>query len=194
MDPERDEAYLAAESRNEGIEVMPLQSLSVRKPRFCWRPAGSLATVGSWALCLALALLVAGAAAGPAQAGHAVGAVLRADEALRLAQAGEIVLVDVRSPQEWRQTGVPAGARRVTIHNADGLVGFLNAMRRELDGEFDRPIAVICAQGNRSSVAQSALSEAGYSQVFNIREGMLGSADGPGWLSRGLPTDDCGAC
>jgi hypothetical protein len=38
------------------------------------------------------------------------------------------------------------------------------------------------------------LNEAGYTQVFNIREGMLGNTDGPGWLARGLPTDDCSGC
>lgn len=121
-------------------------------------------------------------------------AVISAEEALSLAQAGQLTLVDVRSPREWRQTGVPAGARPVTIHDPNGLVGFLEAVREELDADFDRPIALICARGNRSTLAQSAMSEAGYSRVLNIREGMLGSADGPGWLSRGLPTDDCSGC
>jgi rhodanese-related sulfurtransferase len=58
----------------------------------------------------------------------------------------------------------------------------------------NRPIALICARGNRSSLASSALAEAGYTQVYNIREGMLGSPDGPGWLARGLPTDPCSTC
>ena len=45
----------------------------------------------------------------------------------------------------------------------------------------------------RCCLASSALAEAGYTQVYNIREGMLGSPDGPGWLARGLPTDPCGS-
>ncbi|MEE9196148.1 MAG: rhodanese-like domain-containing protein [Alphaproteobacteria bacterium] len=135
-----------------------------------------------------------GLAAGPAAAQETSGNVIGADQAMQLAASGEIVVVDVRSPQEWRQTGVPAGARLVTIHQPDGLIGFIDAMGDTLGEDRDRPIALICARGNRSSLASSALAEAGYTQVYNIREGMLGSPDGPGWLARGLPTDPCGTC
>lgn len=145
------------------------------------------------ALLLAIGL-AAGLAAGPAAAQESGGTVITAEQALRLAASGEIVLVDVRSPQEWRQTGVPAGAKQVTIHQPNGLIGFLNAMVETLDDDRGRPIALICARGNRSSVASSALARAGFTQVYNIREGMFGSPDGPGWLARGLPTDPCRVC
>ena len=128
---------------------------------------------------------------GPAVAQEQGNRVLTAEQAMRLAAAGDIVVVDVRSPQEWRQTGVPAGAHRVTIHQPDGLIGFLNAMDKSLGDDRSRPIALICARGNRSAVASSALAQAGYTQVYNIREGMFGSPDGPGWLARGLPTKPC---
>jgi rhodanese-related sulfurtransferase len=148
---------------------------------------------------LVLAVLIAvGMIAAPAvaqeTAQEAVGELIAADRAMRLTMSGEIVVVDVRSPQEWQQTGVPAGARLVTIHQPDGLIGFINAMGDTLGEDRDRPIALICARGNRSSVASSALAQAGYTQVYNIREGMLGSPDGPGWLARGLPTDPCSTC
>jgi rhodanese-related sulfurtransferase len=132
--------------------------------------------------------------AGQLRAQETAGPVISADDALRLAESGQVVLVDVRSPQEWRQTGVPSGAQTVTIHNPNGLVGFLGAMEGTLGADPNQAIAVICARGNRSTLAQSALKEAGYTQVFNIREGMFGSTDGPGWLARGLPTDDCSGC
>jgi len=148
---------------------------------------------------LVLAVLIAvGMIAAPAvaqeTAQEAAGELIAADQAMRLAMSGEIVVVDVRSPQEWQQTGVPAGARLVTIHQPDGLIGFIDAMGDTLGEDRDRPIALICARGNRSSVASSALAQAGYTQVYNIREGMLGSPDGPGWLARGLPTDPCSTC
>lgn len=144
---------------------------------------------------LVLTILVAvGMIATPAAAQDTAGEVIAADQAMQLAAAGEIVVVDVRSPQEWQQTGVPAGARLVTIHQPDGLIGFIAAMGDALGEDRSRPVALICARGNRSSVASSALAQAGYTQVYNIREGMLGSPDGPGWLARGLPTDPCGTC
>ncbi len=149
-----------------------------------------------WRGLVPAALLVLGLVwpAGQLQAQDTIAPIISADDALRLAESGQIVLVDVRSPQEWRQTGVPSGARTVTIHNPNGLVGFLEAMEGALGADPDQAIAVICARGNRSTLAQSALNEAGYTQVFNIREGMLGNIDGPGWLARGLPTDDCSGC
>ena len=125
---------------------------------------------------LALAILLAVNAvtsqAVPAIAQEAGGGVISADKALKLAAAGELVLVDVRSPQEWQQTGVPAGAQLVTIHRPDGLIGFLDAMGETLGPDRGQPVALICARGNRSSVSSSALAQAGYTQVYNVRDGI----------------------
>ncbi len=139
---------------------------------------------------LAACALVLGAA------GAALGGqfVMTADEASVRAEAGELALIDVRSPQEWRQTGVPKGARRVTIHDPGGLKGFVDAMAAAVDGDLKKPIALICARGNRSTLAQKALSEAGFIRVFNIREGFIGGPYGPGWVKRGLPVEACPSC
>lgn len=115
-------------------------------------------------------------------------------DALARSQRGEVTIVDVRSPQEWQQTGVPAGARPITIHNPQGLEGFVQAMTRSVNGRLDTPVALICARGNRSTRALSALQAAGFTQVLNIKEGMLGSANGAGWLAQDLPLDTCAAC
>lgn len=117
------------------------------------------------------------------------GGLIAADAAYRQAQRQALTIFDVRSPGEWRQTGVPAGARRVTIHDPGGLAGFVAAMMTAVDGDLDRPLAVICARGNRSTRARKALRAAGFKNVGNIREGMLGSTFGPGWLGRGLPVE-----
>ena len=155
-------------------------------------------TAGTYRRLMGAFLLAAGLLAGPlatpAAAQDATGQLIAADRAMTLASAGELTVIDVRSPEEWQQTGVPAGAELVTIHQPDGLIGFLDAMTETLGDDRSRPIALICARGNRSSIASSALAQTGYTRVYNIREGMLGSADGPGWLARGLPTDRCSVC
>ena len=106
-------------------------------------------------------------------------------EAHRLAASGEIVLVDVRSPAEWAETGSPQGAERVWIRDPD----LAAKLERLTGGDRDRPVALICATGIRSSFVANALVGAGYTDVRNVGEGMLGSAAGPGWLRRGLPTE-----
>jgi len=41
---------------------------------------------------------------------------------------------------------------------------------------------------------QRVLTEAGFTQVYNVKEGMAGSAAGPGWIARGLPLQACERC
>ncbi len=120
--------------------------------------------------------------------------IMTADEAKVRLERGEMTLIDVRSPQEWRQTGIAPGARTVTIHDPGGLPGFVEAVKAEVGGDLKKVIAVICARGNRSTIAQKALTEAGFTRVMNLKEGMLGGPYGPGWLPRGLPVEPCRNC
>lgn len=41
---------------------------------------------------------------------------------------------------------------------------------------------------------QKTLRDAGFTQVYNIREDMIGSDAGPGWIARGLPVEPCPTC
>lgn len=125
----------------------------------------------------------------------AAGDILSAPDAAAQAARGEAVIVDVRSPREWRKTGVPGGAKRVTIHNPDGVKAFLAEMLAAVGGDPTKPIALICASGVRSVRAQRILSANGFTNARNVSEGMQGRPDaGPGWLKRGLPVDPCPEC
>jgi rhodanese-related sulfurtransferase len=124
----------------------------------------------------------------------AAGGLLSADDAARRAKNGDIMVIDVRSPGEWRQTGTAQGAKRVTIHDPDGADGYLRHMVAAVDGDQGRPIALICARGNRSTKAQEILMRHGFTNVHNIVEGMLGNQTDPGWIARGLPVVSCPSC
>ncbi|WP_282604552.1 rhodanese-like domain-containing protein [Pelagibius sp. Alg239-R121] len=138
---------------------------------------------------------MAAAAAGKSKTETATASTdISGPEALALSQRGEMTIVDVRSPQEWKQTGLPSGAQAVTIHDPEGLEGFVRALKRSVGDNLDTPVALICARGNRSTRAQNALRAAGFTRVLNIKEGMLGSTGGPGWLARKLPVDRCTRC
>jgi len=129
--------------------------------------------------------------AGPAFADEHV---ITADQAKARLERGQMVLIDVRSPQEWRQTGIAPGARTVTIHDPRGLSGFVEAVKAAVGGDLDKAIAVVCASGSRSTIAQKTLTEAGFTRITNLREGMLGGPYGPGWLPRGLAVEPCRTC
>lgn len=113
---------------------------------------------------------------------------LSATEAYARASAGEITLIDVRSPREWRQTGLPAHAKAVTIHDPEGLPAFVRKIAALLDNDPSQPVALICASGVRSTYAEALLEQAGFTAVYNVTEGMMGGRAGPGWLKHTLPT------
>ncbi len=122
------------------------------------------------------------------------GPTLTAPEANDQARTGALTLIDIRTPEEWRQTGVAAGAVRIEMRNPKGPDGFAEAVLAEVKGDRNAPIALICRTGNRTTYMQKELEARGFTHVYNIKEGMVGSAAGPGWIKRGLPVQPCKQC
>ena len=86
---------------------------------------------------------------------------------------GEVLLLDVRDPPEWVEDGYVEGATRLFFadlpEKADSL-------------PKDKPIAVTCSVGNRSSIALSILERKGYRNIINVLGGMTA------WANLGYPT------
>jgi hydroxyacylglutathione hydrolase len=83
-----------------------------------------------------------------------------------------VTVLDVRTDGEWKG-GHIAGA--LHIHG-----GMLPERLSEVPRE--RPVAVVCRSGSRSSIASSILQRAGFTEVINVVGGMSA------WKSAGLPT------
>lgn len=109
--------------------------------------------------------------------------VITAAEARAAALAGEVTLVDIRTPQEWAATGVPDVAHALDMTEE----GFVQKLLALYEAHPDRPMAVICATGGRSTYVTTALEQRGLDRLINVSEGMSGSKHGPGWLARSLP-------
>lgn len=118
---------------------------------------------------------------GPVQAGE-VGAIT-VQQAHDMAARSEILLIDVRSPEEWQETGIAKGAHAISMHRPD----FMERLQALTGGDMSRRLALICARGTRSKIMSSALARLGYQTVIDVPEGMLGSSNGPGWLKSELP-------
>ena len=106
-----------------------------------------------------------------------------ADKAYEAARAGEIILVDIRTPEEWQQTGIGEGAIALDMRAPD-FVQKLVALRQKYE---DKPIALICRTGNRSGYVFEQLNAQGFPGLADVAEGMAGGPNGPGWIKRGLP-------
>ncbi len=109
--------------------------------------------------------------------------IMQADQAHAAAKSGEIILVDIRTPQEWQQTGIGDGAIALDMRDAD-FVKSLVALRQKYE---DKPIALICRTGNRSGYVVSTLTDQGFPGLVDVAEGMAGGPNGTGWINRGLP-------
>jgi rhodanese-related sulfurtransferase len=112
--------------------------------------------------------------------------IISAAEAHSRALTGEVVLVDVRTPEEWRETGLPASAHAITMHQDPRA--FVQQLLAALDGDPSRPLAIICRTGNRTGGLAPQLTRAGFGNVVDVGEGVSGSRFGRGWFKSGLPT------
>lgn len=90
----------------------------------------------------------------------------------RLDRGEELLLIDVREPQEWRQGTLP-GAQTVARGVLEG----------QIDGRvpYDASIVLYCGSGARSALAGKSLKEMGFEEVANLEEGFMG------WARRGYP-------
>jgi hydroxyacylglutathione hydrolase len=80
-------------------------------------------------------------------------------------RAGSVALLDVRERDEWDE-GHVEGSLHVPYHDlGDGIPDAVIAAARE------RPLAVVCSAGNRSSIAASLLARAGVDRIEHVASG-----------------------
>ena len=152
--------------------------------RRSFRPAPLLALA-----CAALALaLWGGAPAGAREPGPKTGAhaaiqcqpapgdisVGQAKALLAEPPAG-LIIVDVRTPQEFQQGHLP-GAR-----NMDFFGGSFERQSQALPK--DAPVLLYCRTGKRSAAAAKTLGEAGVTRIYHMHQGI------EAWQQAGLPLE-----
>jgi len=93
------------------------------------------------------------------------------------------ILLDIRSREEWQETGVAKHAWPISMHEKRFPERLFAAQR--LAG--NRTVALICATGGRTATVMNALQRSGYSGFVDVSEGMLGNRRGKGWIAAGFP-------
>lgn len=120
-------------------------------------------------------------------------------DAWNLVQAGQAVLVDVRSNEERHFVGHVPGSLHVawatgtSLNRNPRFVKELEAKVGPKSGN-ELPVLLLCRSGKRSALAAEAAAKAGLTNVFNIQEGFEGDTDDHqqrghfnGWRFHGLP-------
>ncbi|HFD11222.1 MAG TPA: rhodanese-like domain-containing protein [Crenotrichaceae bacterium] len=108
------------------------------------------------------------------------------DQLIELQKQGAII-VDVRTPGEWEQTGVIPGAKKAMIFNQQmqpvGDDVFLKQIK-EITGNTDKPVVVYCRSGGRSTKAAQLLANKSFrSTIYNLDGGIQQ------WLAEGKSTE-----
>lgn len=114
---------------------------------------------------------------------NAANAVLTAQQAHDALQEGSLILIDIRTPQEWQSTGVASGAWPLDMTDRK----FGQQLMSVLQNNPGRDVAVICRTGRRSAYLVDVLKKNEIEGVLDVSEGMAGGSNGQGWIKSGLP-------
>jgi rhodanese-related sulfurtransferase len=103
--------------------------------------------------------------------------VVSLDEARRLHEEGQVILIDIREPQE-HASGVVAGAKLLPMSQIGKRLG-------EIPLDTSKPVLLICNTQNRSSATLRALrTQISFEKYAHLRYVHGGMSD---WSKRGWP-------
>ena len=112
-----------------------------------------------------------------------------------LVEAGEAVLVDVRTTEERKFVGHVPGSLHVAWASGTAMTRNPRFVR-ELEAKTakEATVLLLCRSGKRSDLAAEAAAKAGFTNVFNVLEGFEGEIDEQrhrgslgGWRAHDLP-------
>ena len=92
---------------------------------------------------------------------------------------GVYLLIDVRNPNEWQDTGRPAGSIGISLQDDN----FLAKIDELVKAHPKKTLAFSCKAGGRSMQASKILLNAGYDNFVNVNGGYQA------WKANGLPTE-----
>ncbi len=94
-----------------------------------------------------------------------------------------VPVIDIRRPEEWRQTGVIEGSHLITFFDRQGRYDVRAWLEKlaPIAGRDD-PFILICRTGNRTGVVSRFLDrKLGYTKVYNVKKGITD------WIREGRP-------
>jgi rhodanese-related sulfurtransferase len=110
----------------------------------------------------------------------------------------DALFLDVRMEIEYLYVGHPPGVVHLSWYEYPEMAAhperFVQHVEREVAGDKNRPVVLICRSGKRTVDAGLALEAAGFTDVTNVLEGFEGDLDHNdqrghlnGWRHAGLP-------
>jgi rhodanese-related sulfurtransferase len=95
-------------------------------------------------------------------------------EVKELQESQGAVLIDIRTPQEWEETGVVPGSQKIMFFDEKGNYD-VNAWMAEF-GQYvptqDKPFVLICRTASRTGLVGQFLDKQGYKHVYHLKGGI----------------------
>lgn len=86
----------------------------------------------------------------------------------------KVPIVDIRTPGEWRETGLLKGAIPIMFFDERGgynVQAFLDELNKKVD--TSKPFALICRTGSRTMMLSKFLSQEMHYKVIDLKGGMM---------------------
>lgn len=101
-------------------------------------------------------------------------ATVQDEEASQVLIDSKIPIIDIRTPAEWKESGLLQGSIPIMLFDEKGKYD-LNDFLQKLNGAVDtkKPFAIICRTGSRTKILASFLSQKMNYNVVNIKSGIL---------------------
>ncbi len=98
-----------------------------------------------------------------------------ADELKKL-QAENVPVIDIRTPGEWKETGVIPGSHKIMFFDERGnynVQKFLDALHK-VAPDKNKPIVLVCRTASRTKIVGDFLSkQVGYKKVKDLKGGIM---------------------
>jgi len=107
-----------------------------------------------------------------------------AKELINMQKKG-IKVIDIRTPQEWKQTGIIKDSKTIMFFTPTGQADVANFMFRlgSLIKDKKSPFIIYCAHANRTKELGRWLDSLGFSEVYELEGGIE-----YGWINKGFKT------
>ena len=105
---------------------------------------------------------------------------VESDEVSMMAASQDVVVVDVRTKEEWIESGVIQNSIPITYFDAQAKPlkdDFIKKLQGYTKGDKTKPVLLVCRTGFRSKLVSGILEREGYKNVYNYKYGMVN------WLS-----------
>lgn len=105
------------------------------------------------------------------------------NNALQKLLKDKVTIVDIRTPEEWKETGIVEGSHLLTFFDKNGRYN-IDAWMSDFEKIVNKnqPVILICRTGNRTTTVSNFLDKKmGYQSVYNVKKGILD------WIKTGNP-------